>query len=89
MDAAVHIATEAEAQLEAARSGFESLLGRHLLAFADHGAEFYVGSGNDVHKALALSRANVENRPPLRAIEHEQAIAQLAALRGQATGVPI
>src|SRR6185295_5900030 len=50
---------EAEAQLEAARSGFESLLGRHLLAFADHGAEFYVGSGNDVHKALALARANV------------------------------
>jgi hypothetical protein len=33
--------------LEAARSRFEELLGRHLLAFADHAAEFYAGPGND------------------------------------------
>jgi len=38
---------EAETQLEAARSRFEELLGRHLLAFADHAAEFYAGPGND------------------------------------------
>ena len=56
---------EAEAQLAAARSGFETLLSRHLLAFADHGAEFYASSGNDAHKALALARVNVENRPTL------------------------
>ena len=31
---------EAEMQLQAARLGFEELLGRHLLAFADHAAEF-------------------------------------------------
>jgi hypothetical protein len=32
---------DAEAQMQAARSGFDALLGKHLLAFADHGAEFY------------------------------------------------
>ena len=37
----------AETHLDAARSGFDALLKRHLLAFADHGAEFYAGSGND------------------------------------------
>jgi tetratricopeptide (TPR) repeat protein len=38
---------DAEAQMQAARFGFEVLLGKHLLAYADHGAEFYSGSGND------------------------------------------
>jgi len=66
---------EAEAHLEAARSGFERLLERHLLAFADHGAEFYSGSGNDARKALDLARINVANRPTLRALEQAYAIA--------------
>jgi len=78
---------EAEAQLAAARSGFETLLGRHLLAFADHGAEFYAGSGNDVHRALALARANVANRPTPRAVEQAHAIARLAAPRTEPGGV--
>src|SRR4029078_11171603 len=34
---------EAETQLDIARLGFEELLEKHLLAFADHGAEFYAG----------------------------------------------
>ena len=34
---------EAEAQLEAARFGFETLLRRHLRAFADQAAELYAG----------------------------------------------
>jgi hypothetical protein len=34
---------EAETQLAAARLGFDDLLQRHLLAFADHAAEFYAG----------------------------------------------
>ena len=38
---------EAEIQLDAARSGFDELLGKHPLAFADHAAAFYAGSGND------------------------------------------
>jgi hypothetical protein len=66
---------DAEAQLQAARSGFESLLERHLLAFADHGAEFYAESGNDLRRALDLACLNVANRPTLRAFEQAHAIA--------------
>jgi len=69
---------EAETQLNAARSGFEELLGRHLLAFADHAAEFYAGSGNDRQRALELARANVANRPTRRAIEQLETIAARA-----------
>ena len=66
---------EAETQLDAARSGFEELLERHLLAFADHAAEFYAGSGNDCRRALELARANVANRPTRRAVKQAHAIA--------------
>ena len=65
---------EAETQLDAARRGFDELLGRHLLAFADHAAEFYAGSGNDCRRALELARANVANRPTRRAVKQAQAI---------------
>jgi tetratricopeptide (TPR) repeat protein len=60
---------EAEVQMEAARSGFETLLAKHLLAFADHGAEFYSGSGNNLARAFELATINLENRPTLRAFE--------------------
>jgi hypothetical protein len=63
---------EAAAQLRAARAGFEALLARHPLAFADHGAEFYAGSGGDPARAFALARANLANRPTLRAFEQAQ-----------------
>jgi len=66
---------EAGIQLDAARRGFDELLGRHLLAFADHAAEFYAGSGNDCRRALELARANVTNRPTKRAIGQVNAIA--------------
>jgi tetratricopeptide (TPR) repeat protein len=66
---------EAEATMDAARSGFESLLERHLLAFADHGAEFYAGSGNNGTRALQFARINVANRPTLRAFEESHDIA--------------
>jgi tetratricopeptide (TPR) repeat protein len=66
---------EAEAQMETARSGFETVLARHLLAFADHGAEFYAGSGINLRKALDLARINLANRPTLRAFEQAHAIA--------------
>jgi tetratricopeptide (TPR) repeat protein len=71
---------EAEAQLESARLGFEELLAKHLLAFADHAAEFYAGSGNDCRRALELARANVANRPTRRAVKQAHAIALKAAL---------
>ena len=66
---------EAETQLHAARCGFDELLRRHLLAFADHAAEFYAGSGNDLQRALKLARTNVENRPTRRAVKQARAIA--------------
>jgi tetratricopeptide (TPR) repeat protein len=69
---------ESEARMKAARSGFESLLERHLLAFADHGAEFYAGSGNDFRRALQLARMNADNRPTLRALEQAYNIATFA-----------
>jgi hypothetical protein len=69
---------EAETQLDAARTGFEELLGKHLLAFADHAAEFYAGSGADRRRALELARANVANRPTRRAVKQAQAIAASA-----------
>ena len=69
----VMVATErfadAEGQMQAARSGFEVLLGKYLLAFADHGAEFYSTSGNDTGRAFELASVNLANRPTLRAFE--------------------
>jgi tetratricopeptide (TPR) repeat protein len=69
---------EAEAQMQAAHFEFESVLNRHLLAFADHGAEFYAGSGNNCRRALELACVNVANRPTLRAFEQAHAIALTA-----------
>ena len=66
---------DAEVQLQAARSGFEVLLKKHLLAFADHGAEFYSGSGNDARRAFDLASFNLANRPTLRAFEQAYATA--------------
>jgi tetratricopeptide (TPR) repeat protein len=59
----------ADVQMQSARSGFEYLLEKHPLAFADHGAEFYSGSGNDAGRAFELARINLQNRPTLRAFE--------------------
>jgi tetratricopeptide (TPR) repeat protein len=66
---------EAETELDAARVRFDELLARHRLAFADHGAEFYAGSGDDCRRAIELARANVANRPTRRAIKQARAIA--------------
>jgi tetratricopeptide (TPR) repeat protein len=67
--AAVERLAESAEQLHSARTGFESLLEKHLLAFADHGAEFYSGSGNDARRAFGLASVNLANRPTLRAFE--------------------
>jgi tetratricopeptide (TPR) repeat protein len=66
---------EAALHLEGARSGFERVLEKHLLAFADHGAEFYIGSGNDPLRALELAQINLQSRPTLRAFQQTYAIA--------------
>src|SRR5262249_29072430 len=66
---------EGKRQLDAARSGFEGLLEKHPLAFADHAAELYASSGNDHSRALELARVNVANRLTRRAIKLANAIA--------------
>jgi hypothetical protein len=66
---------EAETQLAAARVGFDALLCKHPLAFADHAAEFYAGSGNNHQRARELAHANVANRPTIRAIRQANALA--------------
>jgi hypothetical protein len=68
---------EAAVQMQAARMGFEHLLETHLLAFADHAAEFYDGSGNDPQRAFELASINLANRSTSRAFDlaRETAIA--------------
>jgi hypothetical protein len=73
---------EAEIQLDVARHGFGALLAKYPLAFADHAAEFYAGSGNELGRSLQLAHLNVANRPTRRAIEQAEAIA--AALQNDA-----
>jgi len=65
---------EAEIQLDAARCGFDQLLAKHPLAFADHAAAFYASSGNDPQRALELAQMNVANRPTRRAIKQAEEI---------------
>lgn len=66
---------ESKMYLDAARHGFETLLAKHPLAFADHGAEFYAGSGGDHSWALQLARSNAANRTTHRAVRQVRAIA--------------
>lgn len=67
--------SEAEEQMKTARCQFSTLLKKHLLAFADHAAMFYSGSGNDSHKAFELACLDLANRPTLRAFERAYATA--------------
>jgi tetratricopeptide (TPR) repeat protein len=62
-------AEDAQRHLNAARQAFETLLANHELAFADHAAAFYLGSGADIPRACRLARLNLANRPTLRAFE--------------------
>jgi tetratricopeptide (TPR) repeat protein len=64
---AQNLVAEGRMHLESARLRYEDLLARHFLAFADHAAEFYTGSGDNAPRALELARANVTNRPTRRA----------------------
>jgi hypothetical protein len=66
---------EGGAYLETAARGFEALLAKHLLAFADHGAEFYAGSGDNPDRALELASVNLANRSTLRAFEQTYDVA--------------
>ena len=82
--AAYSESSEAEAHRQTAQAGFESLLQKHLLAFADHAAEFYSGSGNNPQRAFELARINLCNRPTLSAFEQAYETALAAGERGVA-----
>ena len=73
--------------MAAARSGFETLLSKHPLAFADHGAEFYSGSGRDPGRAFELAQVNLANRPTLRAFEQAYGTAVEARRVGPASEI--
>jgi tetratricopeptide (TPR) repeat protein len=72
---AQHRSEEAAKLMVSARARFEELLDKHLLAFADHGAEFFASSGNDAKRALELARVNVANRQTRRALAQLHALA--------------
>lgn len=55
--------------IDAARAGYERLLARWPLAFADHAAEFFMGPGGDPARALQLAELNLSNRTTDRAWE--------------------
>ena len=48
-------ADEAALHLAVARRDSRRSLAKHPLAFADHGAEFYLGSGGDPARAFELA----------------------------------
>jgi tetratricopeptide (TPR) repeat protein len=60
---------------------YAALLEKHPLAYADHGAAFYLAGGNDPHRALELARLNLANRPTLRAFEQALEAANAAGDR--------
>jgi tetratricopeptide (TPR) repeat protein len=72
-------ADEATAMAARARARFEEVLARLPLAYADHAASFYLGSGRDAARALELARTNARNRPTDEALELWLTAAQAAA----------
>jgi hypothetical protein len=50
-----------------AHAGYQKLLARYPLAFADHATEFYLGAGDDANRALELALVNLGNRKTQRA----------------------
>lgn len=55
------------ALVKEARDQYNSLLGSHRLAFADHGSEFFAGPGDDPALGLKLAKENLANRATERA----------------------
>jgi hypothetical protein len=53
---------EADAWRARAEARYEELIARHLAAFADHAARFWLSSGDNPSKALDLARFNLAIR---------------------------
>ncbi len=49
--------------LAKAKAGYRTLTSKHMLAFADHAARFWLAAGQNPARALELARANLNNRP--------------------------
>jgi tetratricopeptide (TPR) repeat protein len=73
--------------MDKAHALYAALIGKHPLAYADHGAEFYLAGGNDPHRALDLARLNLANRPSLRAFEQALNAANAAGDRAAASEI--
>jgi len=54
---------EAKLANDVARARFEELLRKHPLAFADHGAAYFMGMGKDLPRALTLAKQAAKNAP--------------------------
>ena len=59
--------TEAGALVDEARVRYEDLFERHPQAFLDHGAEFFMGPGQDPDRAVSLAMAQLSHRQNDRA----------------------
>jgi hypothetical protein len=78
---------EAERHMDQAHALYAALLEKHALAYADHGAEFYLAGGDDPARALDLARLNLANRPTLRAFEQAFEAANAAGDRAAAAEI--
>ncbi len=58
---------ESARYIEMGRTGYNELLQRFPKAFADHGAEFFAGPGNERDRAVELATMNLRLRPTARA----------------------
>lgn len=72
---------EAGRRLDAVGAGFDALLQRHELAFAEPAARFFLHSGRDPRRAFELARNHLANQPTLSAFELAHAAA--SALPGE------
>ncbi|MEM7645657.1 MAG: tetratricopeptide repeat protein [Pseudomonadota bacterium] len=69
---------EAKPYLAQAAEDYEVLLQNYELAFGDHGAEFFMGVGDNPKRALKLALRNLENRKSQGAFELAQEAIQRA-----------
>ena len=72
-------ADDAKAMAERAAARYAEVLARLPLAYADHAASFYLGTGHDPARALVLAKQNADNRPTDEAIELWLTAAQAAS----------
>lgn len=60
---------EGDALAVKAGARYDDLVARHPEAFADHAAQFWLDTGNDANKALALAKVNLAARRTPKAFE--------------------